>query len=120
MHALSYRNLSGHGLRAGEAAVAVGVQVRVGRLGGDLPVVLHHPFVGAEVEAAVAGVVALGPGAVHEVLLRQGREGARLQEELPLGRARGAIAPAAAAGALLLKWIHACISKLISTKEGVN
>ena len=51
-----------------------------------------------------AGVVALGPGAVHEVLLAQRRQNAGLLEELALGGARGAERPARAARALIQPW----------------
>lgn len=70
---------------------------RVALFRRDAAVVLEDPLVGAEVQAAVAGVVALGPRAVHEVLLRQRSQHAGLEEGLAFDGAGRAVAPAAPA-----------------------
>lgn len=56
-------------------------------------------------QTAVAALVALGPGTVHQVLLAQGHQLARLPEVLALQSAGGAESPAGAA--LTLRETHA-------------
>lgn len=73
-----------------------GSQVGVGLLGVQALVVLDV-LEGLVHQAAVAALVALGPGAVDEVLLAEGHQLARLPEVLALQSPGGAEGPAGAA-----------------------
>ena len=70
-------------------------QVRVRVLRVQTSVVLHI-LEGLVHQAAVAALVALGSGAVHQVLLAQRHQFARLPELLTLQSSRGAEGPARA------------------------
>ena len=54
----------------------------------------HHPLEAEVVEAAVTCVVAVLPGAVHEVLLCEGDKAASILCDRPFDGSRRAVAPA--------------------------
>uniref|UniRef100_A0A0E9XXM5 Uncharacterized protein n=1 Tax=Anguilla anguilla TaxID=7936 RepID=A0A0E9XXM5_ANGAN len=101
------------------ARLIVSSQVRVGLLGVQAAVVLDV-LEGLVHEAAVAALVPFRPGALHQVLLAQRHQRARLPELLALHGASGAEGPAGTALTLVFHWSDVALLSPVNLARGLQ